>query len=474
MVTKYRFLNLFIVLSLVLSFASYSSALAAPPVYVIDHFDTSTETIDVTWASSPGTPITNSANVDDGNVLGGEREIVATVTGGINGEHLVVTTNNAGNSVANAAGGSSLLYTVDFIYDGPNGTVGVDPTGLSVTNLTNIGGKTNNEFFVGINSMDQLGSISILVYSNATSCSIVSLATIGKVYDSSHKIVEVPFTDFTTKCSGALTNATFTSVRAVVLRVTASGGNAGLDINIHSFGLAEPPFTDTGDLPDSTVGTGYDYNLYYDPSGAAIGEIGPRHVIEGPTFGATITAEGDQQPDQNAALDVDDGVVISNYWATGPNGGFFDITINGCNPGPCYLSGFIDWDGSRSFYSGNPADFYTDERILVDHPIANGVTRVYFNVPNSASIINSFYYVRLRLENETTSGFASPWGDTYSGEVQDYLVSFNATAVSLTSMQARTSSNPTPWLLLSAGFLVLVGSISAGFVGVLKLKNRQR
>jgi len=451
---------------MLLSFAAFIPARAAPPIYVIDHFDTSIEALTLQWL---GSQVSGSQVVDDGAVLGGEREVVATVTGGISGETLTVTTNNAGNSVANAAGGSSLQYTVDFIYDGPDGsTTAVDPTGLSATNLTTVGGKTNTEFIVGVNSMDHPGTLSILVYSSATACSIVSLPAIGPVYDTAHIIVEVPFTDFTTMCSGATSNATLTSVRAVVLRATASGGNAGLDINIHSFGLAEPSFTDAGDLPDTTTGTGYDYNVYIDPAGNAQGELGPRHIIEGPRLGAGITAEGAQQPDQAAALDADDGVAITNLWNTGPNGGFFDITISGCSVEPCYLSGFIDWDGSRSFYSGSTADFFSDERILLDRPVYNGLTRIYFDVPVTAQLTNSFYYVRLRLENESTNGFASPWGDTYSGEVQDYLVEFNPSSVSLTSLNVRSSSDMGTGLAVGAAVLLLL----SGLLGVSYLRRR--
>ena len=91
MARKIRILNLILITALVLSFAAIIPAQAAPPAYVIDHFDSSTETIDITWANPPGTPMSASGAVDDAAVLGGEREIVATVTGGVNAEHLVVT-----------------------------------------------------------------------------------------------------------------------------------------------------------------------------------------------------------------------------------------------------------------------------------------------------------------------------------------------------------------------------------------------
>ena len=469
MARKIRILNLILITALVLSFAAIIPAQAAPPAYVIDHFDSSTETIDITWANPPGTPMSASGAVDDAAVLGGEREIVATVTGGVNAEHLVVTTNNGGNSVANAAGGSSLVYTVDFMYDGKDnaGTAGVDATnGLGVTNLNTVGGNTNSEFMIGLNSMDQVGSLAIFVYSSPTSCSIVTLNSVGKVYDQARKIVEVPFADFTTMCDGATTNASFNSVRAIILRVIASGGNAGLDINIHSFGLANPPFTDTGDLPDTSTGATYEYNIYVDPSGTAVGENGPRHIIAGPRFGAGVTAEGDQQPAVGADLDSDDGVTVNTYWVEGANGGNFDITVSNCT-GTCYVTGFIDWDSNGAFYAPAPTNAYdTGERVFVDAPVVNGMTRVSFNIPTGTALSDSFYYVRLRILGSSSGGSASPWGDQFDGEVQDYLVSFNTTAVSLTRLDARANSGEGIWLIAAAM------SLGAGLVGVSLLRRK--
>lgn len=467
-----------LILSLILAFGAALPVLAAPPAFVIDHFDSSTEVNTITWATPPGTPISASGASDDTAVLGGEREIEATVTGGINGEQLVVTTNNAGNSVANAAGGSSLVYTVDFLYDGKDnsGTPGVDAAaGLGGVDLTVDGANPQDEFYIGINSMDQVGTLSILVYSSATACSVVSLPAVGKVYDSSRKLVEIPFTDFSSMCPGASSNADFTSVNAVVLRVTASGGNAGLDINIHSFGTAQQAFVDTGDLPDTSTNASYKYNLVVDPFGVVGAETGPRHVIGGPQLGTTITAETAQQPSIPALLDSDDGIFTWGMWATGVNGGNVQVTVNGCT-GTCYLNGFIDWNHDGKFYEGAPTNAYDDgEKIFTDRAVTNGTNvLIRFNIPAGTVLTSTEFYARFRLTSQSTNGFGSPWGDAFDGEVEDYLLAFNPNSVSLVQLSARPAGGilsletlPTAVLPL-AGLLVL--ALGLGSVVLLRRK----
>jgi hypothetical protein len=193
---------------------------------------------------------------------------------------------------------------------------------------------------------------------------------------------------------------------------------------------------DLGDLPEGISGLP-DYPTFF-VSGAA-------HVVFPDTdnngtpnsangrpaiwLGAGIDVEPDGQPDALAAGDnFDDGL---SFAATGWNPGgssTMTVSLNSDVSGTtAYFGIWIDWtlDGVfDAFYSG----FGT----------APGNIDVLIAVPNDYASTN--VYIRVRA-HDAPLGAADYQGTLVNGEVEDYIVRFSPTAVTLTSITATTQAS---------------------------------
>jgi hypothetical protein len=197
---------------------------------------------------------------------------------------------------------------------------------------------------------------------------------------------------------------------------------------------------DFGDLPAS-------YNL------TLLGEEGPRHIAGALRLGEQIDSEPNGQPSATSAGDGadDDGVARTSgvNWAAGADGGSVDLTVNGCT-GTCAVNAWIDLNRDGDFTDAG-------EQIFSDRLVGDGLQTVTFTIPNGVSF-GGVFNARFRLYAASTGGTAAPYGMADSGEVEDYQWTFGPTAVKLTSLSARTSSNSIALLLLFASLIMTIFS----------------
>jgi len=157
---------------------------------------------------------------------------------------------------------------------------------------------------------------------------------------------------------------------------------------------------------------------------------GPRHLITGPYFGASLPDfEVDGQPgpatgDDTTGTDDENGVVIPTL--TRGTTAQIQVTVGG-NTAPTRLQAWIDWDKDGSF--SQAAD-----RILTDATVVTGVNTFNVNIPATAAIGTT--YARLRISNQAGLSFT---GAATSGEVDDYAVLITAGQPLLTKAFAASS-----------------------------------
>ncbi len=163
---------------------------------------------------------------------------------------------------------------------------------------------------------------------------------------------------------------------------------------------------DFGDAPDPTYPT-------LSASGGAAHLITPN----GPRLGALIDAELDGQPSANAlgddaaGIDDEDGVVFTTPLIAG-GAASVDVTNGGGNG---RLNAWIDFNADGVW---SPA-----EQIATNVPIPGGATvPVGFVIP-AASPVGVPTYARFRIDS---GGGLGPDGVAADGEVEDYLVRFEA------------------------------------------------
>ena len=192
---------------------------------------------------------------------------------------------------------------------------------------------------------------------------------------------------------------------------------------------------DLGDLPQEISGLP-DYPTFF-VSGAAhvvfpdTDNNGTPNSADGRPaiwLGEGISVEPDGQPDALAAGDdLDDGL---SFAATGWNpGGSSTMTVSlNSDPGTtAYFGIWIDWtlDGVfDAFYSGSGT--------------APGNIDVLIAVPDDYA--NTNVYIRVRA-HDAPLGAADYQGTLVNGEVEDYIVRFSPTAVTLTSITATTQAS---------------------------------
>jgi hypothetical protein len=250
---------------------------------------------------------------------------------------------------------------------------------------------------------------------------------------------------------------------------------------------------DKGDLPEGISGVpDYHMTLVYDSNGNFI-PTGAFNNIGDLRLGTQIDGENNGQPDATATgddisvRDDEDGVVpvansSNSFWAHGQ--GEIDVTVNG---GPGCLMGWMDfWDSNigapnLNITYGAVGDLGTDgdfndsgttgagsnqdqpwsEVIVNNQYMTNGTTHISFLLPYGIS--NLPMYARFRIvpsEDGTTCNqtAVAPTGEAKdssgnptTGEVEDYRWGWKATAVTLNSFTAGSTSSTQStavWLVL--------------------------
>lgn len=161
-------------------------------------------------------------------------------------------------------------------------------------------------------------------------------------------------------------------------------------------------------------------------------------------------------------------------WDNGPNGGAIELDITGDS---C-LNMWIDWtDDSNNPNSpdGNFAD--TADHAIENLAVSDGTGQVFqFNVPantfladGSSGGTNRTFHTRIRLTAEDSGGgcsgaaayggTASPSAAASSGEVEDYLINFSPTAVTLQDFNISQTNQAGILVISLLSLLAITGGI---------------
>ncbi|WP_395731929.1 putative Ig domain-containing protein [Prosthecobacter sp.] len=210
-------------------------------------------------------------------------------------------------------------------------------------------------------------------------------------------------------------------LRIVVIEGTAApvfSGASALKGEVEDYAITvTTPTLDYGDLPDTIIGTSA--SNYQTLSN----DNGPAHIANSTLrLGATVDAEGNGQPNSTATGDGadDDGVptlptLTQNVPAS--------LTINATNSfgSAGFLKAWIDWNNDGNL----TADEELGAEISVPNGTSNGAFNFNFTVPSTA-VIGANLGLRVRLASTTIPASNGVVG---TGEVEDYLVTVNASTV---------------------------------------------
>lgn len=419
-----------VLLAAVLLLTGLPLAGAAPAaVLIIDHFDAAQGPLNATLGSPSASSVTGP------NVIGSERDLQVTVTGGSPG----VAKAEALNSTLAHSQDSGIFAQTLVQWDGADGSMNLNTTGLGGVDLTQ--GNTQNGIAVTILLNDLPIDLDFTVYSGANSSTATLTLPGGQPSGAGPKTYYIPYAAFTG-------SANFANVGAITLLI--DGYNDATDLTI---GVIETTEFDWGDLPDSSVG-GPNYPTRYVNNG-------PRHVIGSLYLGSLIDPfELNGAPsvpangDDTSGVNDEDGVKPTPgvLWASGANGGSVDVTVTG---GPGCFSGWIDWNNDGDFGDAG-------ENILNNVSLAAGTSTQPFFVPTNPG--GGAFYARFRLyapdAGNTCTTVREPTGQAVNGEVEDYRWSFGPNAVTLSSFAG--SSRPAALPVVG----VVLAALSAGFVAV--------
>ena len=203
---------------------------------------------------------------------------------------------------------------------------------------------------------------------------------------------------------------------------------------------------DYGDAPDTngqTIGANRAYHLISDS--VHLGATAPD--AEG-TGIPNSAADGDDNQDQND----EDG--LTGFLGVDPNwsdGGAIQVGVGNVSATSCVYA-WVDWAGDGfgvGSDSTSEVTVNTDGTVTMTFPADA-------NMPTSGNFPGSAY-LRLRAV-EGACGSLAPTGGATGGEVEDHVLHFRSTAVTLQSINA-TATTSANWLVaaLLAGFATLVG-----------------
>ncbi|MCB8966535.1 MAG: NHL repeat-containing protein [Ardenticatenaceae bacterium] len=228
--------------------------------------------------------------------------------------------------------------------------------------------------------------------------------------------------------------------------------------------------TDWGDAPDS-------YNTTSANNGASHTIVSNFHlggIIDPETSGSDSVATGDDLLDNR---DDEDGIDFVGNWADGT--AEINVSLTG---GRGCLNIWLDFtDGTNLLVNGDGdfLDTYTVGGTFPEHVVqnqavdsANSPISLAFNIPAGIANGSTGYYLRARLTqdpnndgncadagSEYSGGIVSHSGGATSGEVEDYYVDFEPTAVSLQTIGTESTAHN---VFAIAGFaLLLLGTAFA-------------
>lgn len=452
---------------LVLLLMQGARATEANPGTTIDSFATS-QSLSAVEDGTAATTGTDQGVVDGTGILGGERDVVVTITDGTGFLDVDIGSGQLQHSQTSPVKGTTLVT-----YDGnDNDASNLDPNGLGTVDLS-----ADQAFLIELTNNDQAADLTIAVYSNdASHCSSLTKTTPGGLTASDPPVAMIfRFSDFTAACSSS---ASFADVGAITLLIDGTL-NSATDLTMSRF---ETVTLDFGDLPETTGTTNY--------PGFTTLPTGAHHVIGNLKLGALIDSESDGQPDADAGgpasaptggddgngVDDEDGVVRTPavLWQPGSTVSV-DVTITG---GDACLSAWIDWNNDGDF-----ADTYTSgatDHVMSKQAVSASATAQTFSflMPSQADLpgIGKSFYARFRLfprdsNGACTDALDSPTGAASNGEVEDYFWEFGPTTVTLTRL-AATSAAGFPAGLTLATLAFLAGTVAVG--GVLVRRRRDR
>ena len=212
-----------------------------------------------------------------------------------------------------------------------------------------------------------------------------------------------------------------------------------------------------GDLPVSLYTTSI-LSATHIPKGMRLGH----NCDTESSYHSSTNADGDD----SSEADDEDGVAPSNLpWSAGSDGGEVEITMQGCSTSVrCYVHGWIDWNGDGDF---------DDTVDGASEHIVNGYSRTSdatvarsFDTPTSFS--DGYYYARFRICPSASTNCDTPTTldtDVSDGEVEDYRWALGPTAITLTSITARSTS-------IAVGLLA-VALLGLGALGAISLLRRR-
>ncbi|MEZ4087874.1 MAG: S-layer homology domain-containing protein [Candidatus Gracilibacteria bacterium] len=233
-------------------------------------------------------------------------------------------------------------------------------------------------------------------------------------------------------------------------------GGSVVDTTAHPFGtniLAEfagitlqdqrdyprPGMTDCeiGAFENSTLAV-YDYGDAPDSYATLTASTGAFHTVDADLFmGASVDDELDGQPTASAdgddlngtTPDDEDGVTFSTL--TESNSGTADIQILNTTGGNAYLQAWVDYNSNGTFEAG--------EQVATDVAAnASGTISIYISPPPGSA---GTTYARFRLT--PTAGLGSS-GDGGIGEVEDYQITINDSASTVSSGGGGAGGRSTP------------------------------
>lgn len=340
----------------------------------------------------------DSSAVDNGGVLGGERDIHTTMLSGLFGTQNVF----AGPPLNSLYHAQQPLMTgwTRVTWDGDDDDpINLDPTGLGGIDFTD--GGNNSGLFVYIGSANSAADLVFTAYTDGANSSNFTLSLSGSTNNQGFFI---PFTDF----SGG---ADFTDIGAFELLIDGTN-TPGFQIFIELLTLSNYDF---GDLPAA-------YNI------TTLADDGARHLIGDLYLGTAVDGEADGQEsatangDDTNGVDDEDGISIAGVWTVGTDGGAVNVIASGAG---C-LSGWIDWDNNNNFTGAG-------DHIIAMAEVAAGPNLISFDIPAGTDLSNTFFS-RFRLvpdagnspdcSDDTPVGLT---GEVINGEVEDHLLAPGAT-----------------------------------------------
>ncbi|MDJ0756476.1 MAG: GEVED domain-containing protein [Ardenticatenaceae bacterium] len=231
------------------------------------------------------------------------------------------------------------------------------------------------------------------------------------------------------------------------------------------FGFVDSATQDWGDLPDSFGTSAVNGGAAHTVSGPYMGSCVDRETSGYPTIPADGEDKSQAAPSGTTGtcstpFDDEDGVSPTGNWSDGSG----ELTV--ISNGDACLNVWLDYtDGSAPGSDGDFGDTLdgVDEHVVENQAVSSGPNAISFSLPADVAN-NAAFYLRVRLTAEDSGGGcggAEAYGGTAasaglatSGEVEDYFLSFNPTAVTLSQNSVSERSAGIPWMMWLALFMV--------------------